>query len=63
MIGEMWSRKNNFEILPVPCAKHFSDLLIYFINGRIFALRYKFSKKDLVCERLNSKKKLWCICI
>ena len=33
-----------------PCAKPFSDLLIYFIKVRIFALNYKFSNKnDLVC--------------
>ena len=52
----MWSRKNIFEILPVPCAKPFSDLLINFINGRIFALNYKFSNKN-VCARLDFKKK------
>ena len=35
----------------------FTDLLIYFINGRIFALNYKFSnKKDHVCARRDLKK-------
>ena len=41
--------KSGLEITP-PCAKPFSDLLIHFIKGRIFALIYKFSNKnDMVC--------------
>ena len=33
-----------------PRAKPFSNLLIYFIKGRVYPLKYKFSKKiDLVC--------------
>ena len=60
--GDKWSRKNICDI--PPCAKPFSDLQIYFIKGRIFALNYIFSNKnDLVFIWRDFKKILWCICI
>ena len=49
------SKKNSFEI--PPCAKLFSDTLISFIKGMIFAQNYKFSKKNyLLCAWRNFKK-------
>jgi hypothetical protein len=46
--GEKWSRKNIFEI--PPCAKPFSDLLIYLIKGGFLPQITKFSNKNVhVC--------------
>ena len=46
--SEKWFRKNIFEI--PPCAKPFSDLLIYLIKGGFLPKITKFSNKNVhVC--------------